>query len=377
MRGDLLMSPRVENPSLGNAAQMSHLRNCPRQPAIPPLALDYRRATGDGSTEWSGRRAQREGGATLSAIRFQQAFTTAAAFVAVLLFGLVPAIAATRLDLSSLLKGRADAGSSRIGARPGKLVVVAQVAISSVLLVVALLFARGLGSLTHLDAGFRRENVLLFGVSAEGSGLNAAAHVRLYERLRHRFADLPGVRSAAVSSESLFGGGTWTEAVSTAGFDPAPGQDRQAVLLVVSPDFFRTMETPVLRGREFETRDDERSNRVAIVNEATVRYFFGGADPVGRTLRVETNRLPHPLTVIGVVKDAKYRSLKEPAPRIVYLCHLQAPGAAGGYFAVRTMGDSERMADALWKQASAESSALRLGHTTTQARLVDATIAQD
>ena len=305
-------------------------------------------------------------------------FTTLAAFVAVLLFGLVPALAATRLDLSSVLKGRANtAGSGPIVARPGKLVVVAQVAISCVLLVVAILFARSLGSLTHMDAGFRRENVLLFGVSAEGSGLNAAEHVRLYERLRQRFAALPGVLSAAVSSESLFGGGTWTEPVSTAGFNPAPGQDREAVLLVVSPDFFRTMDTPVLRGRGFEPRDDEGSIRVAIVNEGAARYFFGAADPLDRTLRVEAKGFPEPLTVVGVVKDAKYKSLKDPAPRLVYVCYLQAPGAAGGNFAVRTITDSERMADTLWKQASVESSAVRLGYTTTQARLVDATIAQD
>jgi predicted permease len=305
-------------------------------------------------------------------------FTVVAAFVAVLIFGLVPALAATRPDLSSLLKGRATAdGAARIVARPGKLVVVAQVAISCVLLVIAMLFARSLGSLTHLDAGFRRENVLLFGVYTEGSGMTGAEHVRLYERLRQRFASLPGVRSAAVSSESLFGGGTWTEPVSTAGFNPAPGQDREAVLLVVSPEFFRTMDTPVLRGREFEARDDDRSTRVAIVNEATARYFFGDGDPVGRTLRVEANGFPDPLTVVGVVKDAKYRSLKDPAPRMVYLCYLQAPGAAGGNFAIRTIADSEYSAHALWKQASAESSALRLGNSTTQARLVLATIAQD
>jgi predicted permease len=305
-------------------------------------------------------------------------FTTFAAFVAVLLFGLVPALAATRLDLSSVLKGRANAaGSGPIGARPGKFVVVAQVAISCVLLVVAILFARSLGSLTSMDAGFRRENIVLFGVNAEGSGLNPAEQVRLYERLRQRFAGLPGVLSAAVSSESLFGGGTWTEPVSTASFHPAPGQDREAVLLVVSPDFFRTMDTPVLRGRGFEPRDDERSTGVAIVNEATARYFFGGADPLNRTLRVEARDFPEPLTVVGVVKDAKYRSLKDPAPRIVYLSYLQAPGAASGNFAVRTVTDSERMADTLWKQASVESRALRLGNTTTQARLVDATIAQD
>ena len=160
-------------------------------------------------------------------------------------------------------------------------------------------------------------------------------------------------------------------------FQSGRRQDREAVLLVVSPDFFRTMDTPVLRGRGFERRDDERSMLVAIVNEGAARYFFGAADPLDRALRIEARDFPEPLTVVGVVKDAKYRSLRDPAPRIVYLCYLQAPGAAGGNFAVRTATDSERMADALWKQASVENTALRLGNTTTQARLVDATIAQD
>jgi predicted permease len=305
------------------------------------------------------------------------AFAIAATSLTVLVFGLAPALAATRLDLTSILKGRAE---NRGGApvRPGRVVVVTQVAVSCVLLVVALLFGRSLMTLTRMDPGFRAENVLLFGVRTEGPRMSGEERVRLYERLRQRFAGLPGVRSAAFSSEILFGNSTWTEPLSAPGFNPSPGQEREAVLLVVSPEFFRTMDTTLLRGRDFDRQDDERSSKVAIVNEATVRYFFGDGDAVGRTFRIGFGESSPPITVVGVVKDAKYRSLKDAAPRIVYLPFLQMAGPlATANFAVKTITESEAMADALWKQASAESSVLRLGNTTTQSRLVEGTIAQD
>jgi hypothetical protein len=173
----------------------------------------------------------------------------------------------------------------------------------------------------------------------------------------------------------LFGGSTWTEPLSAAGLTPTPGQDRDAVILVVSPDFFRTMNTALLRGRDFAAQDKGSSSRVAIVNEATAKFLFGGSDVVGRTFGLGDQS---DLTIAGVVQDAKYKNLRDAAPRIVYLPYGQVPGPmVSANFAVRTTTESEAMADALWKQASTESSVLRLGNTTTQSRLVDGTIAQD
>jgi predicted permease len=303
------------------------------------------------------------------------AFTISAALLTVLIFGLVPALAATRLDLTAMLKGRPGGASGGRPVRPGRLLVVAQVAVSCVLLVVALLFGRSLMALTQMDPGFQAENVLLFGVRTEGPRMTAEERVQLYERLRQRFTGLPGVRSAAVSSEMLFGGSTWTEPLSAAGLTPTPGQDRDAVILVVSPDFFRTMNTALLRGRDFAAQDKGSSSRVAIVNEATAKFLFGGSDVVGRTFGLGDQS---DLTIAGVVQDAKYKNLRDAAPRIVYLPYGQVPGPmVSANFAVRTTTESEAMADALWKQASTESSVLRLGNTTTQSRLVDGTIAQD
>ena len=307
------------------------------------------------------------------------AFTVATSLIVVALSGLAPAFAATRLDLAPMFKGSPSAARGHSPARPAKLLVVAQVAISCVLLVGAMLFARSLRTLTTLDAGFRPENVLLLGVGLDqGTSLSDVERVRTYERVLERLTRVPGVQSAALSSERLFGGGTWTEPVNARTFSPMPGQDREAVLLVISPRFFETMGTRILRGRDFEARDDERAARVAIVNEAAARYYFGRTDAVEQTFQIGDGSSAPQMRVVGVAQDAKYRSLKEPMPRIIYLPGLQEPGPVGAAnLAIRTVGDPEAMADVLWREARSEVVALRWRGATTQARLVEGTVAQD
>jgi predicted permease len=307
-------------------------------------------------------------------------FTLATSIAVAILFGLAPALAATRLDLSPMFKGGASlCGSDEGRARPGRLLVVAQIAISCVLLVGAVLFARSLETLTNLDAGFRPENVLLLHAQTLTGEPKGVERVRLYGRVLERLARVPGVRATAISSEMLFSGNTWTEAVNAPGFAPRPGEDRESVLLVVSPGFFTTMATPIVRGRDFDSRDDERAAKVAMVNETMARYYLGGTDVLGRTFRLEHPDFPQPLTVVGLVRDVKYKSLKEAAPRIVYLPYLQAPGpiVGGANIAVRTDANPEKMATLLRAEGQAESPHLRIGVATTQARLVEGTIAQD
>jgi predicted lysophospholipase L1 biosynthesis ABC-type transport system permease subunit len=134
----------------------------------------------------------------------------------------------------------------------------------------------------------------------------------------------------------------------------------------------------MLYGRDFDVRDSEKAPRVAIVNEAMARYYFGGTDTAGQTFGLEHRDFPEPLTVVGLVRDAKYRSLKDAAPRIVYLPALQTPGPLGGaHMAVRSAANPEKMTDLIWKEIRAESPYLRFGGATTQARVVGGTIAQD
>jgi putative ABC transport system permease protein len=154
--------------------------------------------------------------------------------------------------------------------------------------------------------------------------------------------------------------------------------DRESVLLVVSAGFFQTMGIPMVHGRDFTSRDDENAPKAAVVNDAMARYYFGTEDPVGRTFHLESSDFPTSLTVVGLVQNAKYRSLKEAPVRMIYLPALQTPGPLGGAnIAIRTMNDPQRMADMLWNVAKSESPYLRFGGFTTQEQLVDGTIAQE
>jgi len=307
-------------------------------------------------------------------------FTSATALLVVALFGTVPALAATRLDLTAMLK-QIPSAATAAGARSGprKLLIVAQVAISCVLLTSALLFARSLRTLGHVDIGFRPENVLLLSIALPSDRFSSGVEpVRIYERILERLGRVPGVQSAAFSSERLFGGGTWTEAVAAAHFVPAAGQDREAVILVVSPRFFDTMGMKLLGGRDFDRRDDDRSGRVAIVNEAAARYYFGRSDAVGDSFRFGDLRSATEVRVVGIAQNARYGSLKQPAPRIIYLPALQGPGPMTvTNLAIRTTGEPERMADVLWKEARSEVPDLRWRAAATQAQLVEGTIARD
>jgi predicted permease len=236
-----------------------------------------------------------------------------------------------------------------------------------------------LQALTSLDAGFEPANVLILQARLASATPTGTERVRRYERIAQRLAGVPGVRSTALSSENLFSGNTWTESVRVPNFTPPAGDNAEAVLLVISPGFFTTMNTPLLRGRDFDARETDQSQGVAIVNQAMARYYFGATDVVGRTFRLATSDFADPLTVVGVVDDAKYKSLRESTPRIVYLSDQQVSGPMEGAtnIAVRTIGDPEQMQDVLWKEARSADADLRQAGTVTQARLVNATIAQD
>ncbi len=134
------------------------------------------------------------------------------------------------------------------------------------------------------------------------------------------------------------------------------------------------MGTRLLAGRDIDSRDNEEGQKVAIVNESMARYFLGSRDAVGRSFRVAG--FPQPVIVVGVVEDARYQSLREAAPPIVYLPYTQG-SIEGANLAIRTVGDPGKMADTLWNEAHRQFPLLRYRGVTTQAQLVNGTIAQD
>jgi predicted permease len=275
------------------------------------------------------------------------AFTTAVAVGTAVLFGLAPAFRASRVAPNAVLseQSRSVAGERRPGL--GHAMVVAQVALSLVLVVAAGLFVRTFVSLANLDLGFDRDRVLLVGINAQQSGTPMAERTALFERARQAAAAVPGVTHAALSVITPVGGSTWNNRVEVHGGPQLSERERLSNFNAVSPDWFATFGTPLAAGRDFDDRDRTGSAPVAIVNGAFARKFLPGQNPLGRTVRQEgrPGEVPPFMEIVGVARDAVYRSLREPVPPTLYVPLPQMDiregfGASNVSLSVRAASDS-------------------------------------
>lgn len=249
------------------------------------------------------------------------AFTSAIAIATALLFGMAPALRGVRVQPNEALKEQGRGTSVERRFSIGNLLVVAQVALSLVLLVAAGLFMRTFSSLATLDVGFDRDPVLVVNAGAQRLGLEPPARVPLFEQLRQAALVQPGVSSAALSVVTPVSGSSWNYLVEIPGAPPRPERDRVVFINLVSPDFFKTFGTRLIAGRDFTTGDRIGAPAVAIVNEAFAKKFFGGENPVGRTVR-QPAFPDQPATeqqVVGLVQNATYRSLREELGPILYM----------------------------------------------------------
>jgi predicted permease len=268
-------------------------------------------------------------------------FTLAVATLTGLLFGIVPAWRATRVDLNSTLKTGPEgtAMRGRFSLRRGLMVV--QIALSVVLLVGAALFLRTLHNLRSNDAGFNRENVMLFRVDASLSGYKPADTVALFDRLVDRLALLPGATSVGFSRHPLLSGSRRGSSIGVPG-STVPAREQSTSIQIVSPGFLPTMEIPILLGRNVSERDTVNSAPVAVVNERFARTYFGDATPIGRTFTLRERAIE----IIGVARDARYDSLRAPIPTTVYLPFGQEISGQAS-FAIRAVGDPSALAPAI------------------------------
>ena len=265
------------------------------------------------------------------------AFTAAIAVATCLLFGLLPALRATRIAPAAAMRmgGRGlTAGRERFSLR--RALVVAQVALSLVLLVGAMLFVGSLQKLLKVDPGFRSEGVVVAELDLRKPQFAKQRYPELYRELLERLRGRPGVISAAQVGFTPVSGSGWNEMVRTPGSREAY---RESFFNRVGPGYFHTMGTALLAGRDFDERDTLNSPKVAIVNEAFARKFFGDANPVGRTYQ-----LPGPpgkgdrvFQVVGLVRNTKYYEIREDFLPIAFLPMTQDddPGP-GATFVVRT-----------------------------------------
>jgi predicted permease len=277
-------------------------------------------------------------------------FTIGAALATALLFGLLPAWRATRLELEPALRENARGavgGATRF--QPGKVLVVSQIALSLVLLVGAGLFLGTLRNLLTVDAGFTSHNVLLVAADFRQSGVARDQRTRTVQQILDRVRALPGVAAAATSAIVPLSGGGWAENVRPVGVALASGsQDSLLFLNRVSPGYFHTLRTPLVEGRDFDARDQAQARKVMILNETAARRFFGTANALGRALGVPQDATPGGTAkeelyeVIGVVHDAKYAQLDEAARPTGYFALAQdADPRPGVNFEIRSRGAIE------------------------------------
>jgi predicted permease len=255
-----------------------------------------------------------------------------------LAFGIGPALQSTKSDLFGTL--RQEAGNLMGGIehlRLRKALVVGQVALSLLLLMGAGLFARSLHNLRSLDPGFKPQNLLTFTVNPSLLGYDDQRGNALLRRIQDDLLAEPGVVSASMAGVGLMTDSDDSSTVIVEGYEPKELEDMNPNFNQVGTGFFRTLGIPLLQGREFGASDAAGSPRVALVNETFARYFFKDRNPVGRKFGLKRNGLLD-TTIVGLVRDGKSASLKEPPRRFAYLPIAQVPQFAQVTFYVRSEG---------------------------------------
>ena len=268
-------------------------------------------------------------------------FTLGVSLLTGVLFGLAPAWRATSLDLSTALKrsGRTTRGMSRLS----KGLLVAQVAVSGLLLVGAGLFIRTLYNLQRVELGFNPENLLVFRLQPEQAGYKDEQVVRFYQQLFDRLDHMTGVRAATFARVELVANYNWFDEILLPGETVATAASHEVMLQLVRENYFATMEIPLLRGREFTVADDARAPAIAIVNQTFAHQFFPSDEVLGKRVRFTDN--DRELEIVGVVADTKYGSQREKIEPILYRYWQQYPASLGEmHFALRTTGEPTALA---------------------------------
>lgn len=279
------------------------------------------------------------------------AWTLAVSLLTGIIFGLAPALEATRLDLNDALKegGKGSGGQSTRSRRLRSALVAAEVALALVLLVSAGLLVKSFARLQKIDTGFNPDNVLTMVVRLPGGKYREDQQVvTFFREAMERLRTLPGVRSVGMVNYLPFYGGLGAATAFTIEGRPAPppGQEITTDVRVTDPGYLNAMGVPLLRGRNFTDIEASEAKHVALISESMVRQHFPGEDPIGKRITVPMSEKPMPTEIVGIVGDVKYESLVDEARPTVYLPH---PELTYSFMTlvIRTTGDPAEMAPAV------------------------------
>ncbi|HVZ50298.1 MAG TPA: ABC transporter permease [Gemmatimonadaceae bacterium] len=286
------------------------------------------------------------------------AFTVVVSVVAALLFGIAPALQATNPSLVPALKGEAPAGESRSRVRNG--LIVAQMALSIVLLVSAGLFLRNLKAASAADKGFNSANLLVADMDPGMQGYTRARAEAFYRDLTARLTSHPGVQAVGYAQWLPLSANESDTAPEIPGYTPGPNENMGVQYGIVDPGYFPAMGIPVTAGRAFQVSDDSASQRVMVVNQEFVRKYLGGHDALSTTIRVGGKEY----AIVGVVPTGKYFRLGEPPTPFMYFAQAQRFDA-GLSVVIRTTVPPETLMPALRQDVAALDPTLPLANVKT------------
>ncbi len=298
--------------------------------------------------------------------------TAALSVICGLLFGLAPAIQSTRPDVMPTLKDGRGGGPRR---RAQHVLVVAQIAMSFLILVAAGLFVRTLNKLHSVQLGYARENILLFSLNARQAGHRDPEITTFYTDLRKRFESLPGVSSATLSQSSIISAGRAGQAIRGPMKIGSVTLDGARVMSAGSR-FLTTMQIPIVAGREIDDRDQPGSKPVAVISEGLARTYFGNENPLGRLITLPEEK--RDLEIVGVMGNVRYGGLKneEESAMTVFVAVSQFPSDRVTY-ALRTAGDPLRFVESVHEIVREADSRIPVTNVVTQAAEIDRTISRE
>ncbi len=299
-------------------------------------------------------------------------FTIIVTLVTVLLFGTVPALRATALELAPSLRGGRGISANAARTWLTRGLVVGQVALSLVLLSGAGLFLRSLSNLLDVNVGFDRQNVLRMHIDPAAAGYHTDQRLEsLMERIEERVRPLSGVEAASFA-RSVFDGGGWSEDDVNVPGRPAREHDRAVDFNDVGPQYFEVMRMPIVLGRALSPRDNATSPKVAVINQTMAAIYFPGGSPLGRTFSVGDGPELQNIQVAGVVKDAKYMDLEEQQMPAAFFPHAQHfDDEYLRNFVVRYRGDLAFVVPAIRKAISDIDPDLPVGDIRMLSQMVD------
>lgn len=281
------------------------------------------------------------------------AFTLGVMLVTSLLFGLAPALQASRPEVAGTLK---DQAGTVVGGGAGarKTLVAAQVTLSLLLLIGAGLFLRTLRNLRNLGPGFPAEHLVAFEVDPSVNGYSTEHSKIFYRRLTDDLAAIPGVRAVGLASVRILEDSNWTSSMTVEGYTAKPGQQPEPFMNEISPNYFATLGVPIVSGRDFTARDveqlkhgpdpDDWNARVIIINQSFAKKYFAGRNPIGMHIGFGSDPgTKTDMEVIGVVKDIKYRNLRAEIPVQAYVPYLASHQVGGMTVYARTNLDPKQL----------------------------------